>query len=309
MASAELQTVLDMLKAVPVLQGNTVHEMRASMEAMTASAPPPEAATCEPTDAGGGPAEWVTADEAASSDRAIVYLHGGGYCLGSLNSHRNLAANLSRAARARVLNVDYRLAPEHPHPAAIDDAVAAYGHALDQGLAPEKLAVGGDSAGGGLTVATLVALRNAGKPLPAAGICISPWVDLTLSGESMQTKAGLDPIVTEASLRMMADAYAPGPAAKSPGASPLFDDLEGLPPLLVHVGSAEVLLDDARSLVERAEKAGVDVEFDVWEDLFHVWHAFAGLLPEAQQAIDKIGAYLDRRWRATEAVARSSPKR
>ena len=292
MASAELQTVLDMLKAVPVLQGNTVHEMRASMEAMTASAPPPEAATCEPTDAGGVPAEWVTADEAASSDRAIVYLHGGGYCLGSLNSHRNLAANLSRAARARILNVDYRLAPEHPFPAAVEDATAAYRWLLSTGVDPARVVIAGDSAGGGLTVATLVALRDAGDPLPAAAVCLSPWVDMEGIGESMKTKAEADPIIQAEGLLKLAKAYLGDADPRTPLAAPLYADLSGLPPLLIQVGTAEVLLDDATRLAERARAAGVDVTLEPWEDMIHIWQFFAAMLPEGQQAIDRIGEFM-----------------
>jgi phosphinothricin tripeptide acetyl hydrolase len=240
------------------------------------------------------PAEWTDA-EGARDDAAIVYLHGGGYVMGSIATHRGLCARLSQAARARVLSVDYRLGPEHPHPAAVDDAVAAVRFVRESGVAPRRTAIAGDSAGGGLTLATLVALRDAADPLPAAGLCISPWTDLALSGASIATKAAEDPMVRGADLKLMADAYLAGRDAKTPLASPLYADLGGLPPLLLQVGSAEVLLDDAVRMVERASKAGVSADLRVWQDMFHVWHAFAQILPEGQQAVDEMAAFFEKR--------------
>jgi len=291
MASAELQTVVQMLRSQPPIQGDDIHSMRAAMESLMGAIPPPEDAKLEPVDAGGVPAEWTTAD-GADSGRVVVYFHGGGYTLGSIATHRPLVARLSRAAGARVISVDYRLAPEHPCPAAIEDAVAAYRHVVAGGVAPSRIAIAGDSAGGGLTAACLVALRDAGDPLPAAGVCISPWLDLSLSSGSWQTRADADPLVKRREIQMMADAYLAGADPKSATASPLFADLAGLPPMLVQVGTAEVLFDDANGFAERARAAGVDVELDVWEDMIHVWHAFADLLPEARDAIDQIAAFL-----------------
>jgi acetyl esterase/lipase len=250
----------------------------------------------EPVDAGGVPAEW-TAAPGARTDRTLVYLHGGGYCLGSVATHRSLVARLSRAARVRVLSVDYRLAPEHPHPAAVEDAVAALRFAYASGLDPARVAVGGDSAGGGLAVAALLALRDRGLPLPAAGVCISPWTDLSASGASVRTRADLDPLVDADDLACLAAAYLGGRDPRAPLASPLFADLRGLPPLLVHVGTAEILLDDATRLAENARDAGVDVELEVWDDMIHVWHAFADLLPEGVQAIEGIATFLEKRLR------------
>jgi acetyl esterase/lipase len=261
------------------------------MESLMGAIPPPEDAKLEPVDAGGVPAEWTTAD-GADSGRVVVYFHGGGYTLGSIATHRPLVARLSRAAGARVISVDYRLAPEHPCPAAIEDAVAAYRHVVAGGVAPSRIAIAGDSAGGGLTAACLVALRDAGDPLPAAGVCISPWLDLSLSSDSWQTRADADPLVQRREIQMMADAYLAGADPKTATASPLFAGLAGLPPILVQVGTAEVLLDDANGFAERARAAGVDVELDVWKDMIHVWHAFADLLPEARDAIDRIAAFL-----------------
>jgi acetyl esterase/lipase len=189
--------------------------------------------------------------------------------------------------------VDYRLAPEHPFPAAVDDAVAAYRFALSTGVDPANTALCGDSSGGGLALATLVALRDHGDPLPATAVCMSPWTDLTLSGASLQENRGADPMVSASTLGLMADAYLGDLDPRSPTASPLFADLAGLPPLLIQVGSPELLLDDTTRFAERAEAAGVDVTLEIWDDVFHVWHSFADLLPEARDAIARIGTYVD----------------
>lgn len=291
MPGPEIQTVVDMLRANPPLAGSDIAEMRAGMEAFTTAAPLPEGVDFDPVDAGGVPAEWTRA-AGASDDRVVLYFHGGGYVMGSVATHRGLTAGISRAAGAHVLSVDYRLAPEHPYPAAVEDGVAAYRFLREQGVAPGQLALAGDSAGGGLTIATLLALREAGEPLPACGVCISPWVDLTQGGESMETKADEDPLVGREVLQQMADAYVADGDPRAPTASPCFADLAGLPPLLIQVGTAETLLDDARSLADRAKTSGVDVVLEEWDQMIHVWHAFALLLPEAKQAIDRIGQYL-----------------
>jgi acetyl esterase/lipase len=242
-------------------------------------------------DAGGVPAEWV-AVEGAEHEAVVLYLHGGGYCIGSLNTHRGMAARVAGACGARVLNVDYRLAPEHPHPAAVDDAVAAYRWLLGTGVAPGAIVVGGDSAGGGLVVATLLALRDAGDPLPAAGVCMSPWVDLTCTSGTFETKADDDPMCSKEGLDEMAAAYAGEHDVHHPLVSPLHADLSRLPPLLIQVGTAEVLLDDAVRLAERARSAGVDVRLEAWDDLVHVFQAFAPVVPEAVEALDGIGAFV-----------------
>jgi acetyl esterase/lipase len=294
--SPELEALVGALRSGTGVSGDDIPAMRESMAAAMAGFVPPADVRYEPVDAGGVPAEWTTAP-GARADRALVYLHGGGYCLGGVATHRGLAARLSRTARLRVLNVDYRLAPEHPHPAAVEDAVAAVGFAYASGLAPSRVAVGGDSAGGGLTLAALVALRDAGLPLPAAGVCISPWTDLTGSGDSVRTRADLDPLVDAEDLHRLAAAYLGGGDPRAPLASPLFADLRGLPPLLVHVGTAEILLDDATGLAERARDVGVPVELEVWDDMIHVWHAFADVLPEGVQAIEGIAGFLEKRLR------------
>jgi epsilon-lactone hydrolase len=292
MSQQQLQTIVEMLRSQPVVNPNaTVEEARAGFEQVASMFPVDADIEREVVSAGGVKAEWVRAP-ASDAGRAVLYLHGGGYVIGSIDTHRSLAARLSRASKAPVLVIDYRLAPEHPHPAAVDDSVTAYRWMLAQGLKPARIAVAGDSAGGGLTVATLVAIRDAKLPLPSAGACLSPWVDLEGIGESMTTKADVDPIVQKAGLLQMAAAYLGGRAPRTPLAAPLYADLSRLPPLLIQVGTAETLLDDASRLAERARKAGVTVSYEPWENMIHVWHLFAPMLDEGQQAIDRIGEFV-----------------
>jgi acetyl esterase/lipase len=249
---------------------------------------------CERVGAGGVPAEWIYDPEAAA-DRVLLYLHGGGYMIGSMRTHRVPLSRLSRAAGVRVLGLEYRLAPENPFPAALEDSVAAYRWLLSEGCDPGKITIGGDSAGGGLTMAVLVALRYLGEPMPAAGICLSPWVDLEGTGESMNTKAEEDPIVQREMLEFMTDLYVGNRDRRAPLAAPLYADLRGLPPLLIQVGTAETLLDDSKRLADRAKAAGVEVDLQIWDDMVHVWHLFAPVLPEGQQAIEDIGEFVRRR--------------
>ena len=291
MSQQQLQTLVQMLKSQPLNPEQTVEETRAGFEQMAAMMPVEADVKCEPVNAGGVKSEWVTAP-GADAGRAILYLHGGGYVIGSINTHRSLAGRLSRAAKARVLVIDYRLAPEHPHPAAVEDAVAAYRWMLAQGLKPNRIAVSGDSAGGGLTVAALVAIRDAKLPMPAAGAPLSPWVDMEAIGDSMTSKSAADPIVQKPGLLNMAKAYLGGKDPRTPLAAPLYADLSGLPPLLIQVGTAETLLDDASRLAERAKKAGVKVTYEPWENMIHVWHLFAPMLDEGQQAIERVGEFV-----------------
>ena len=291
MSQQQLQQIIQMLKAQPIAGHPTVQDMRANFEQMTNVFPLAADVKCEPVNAGGVKSEWVTTP-GADAGRAVLYLHGGGYVIGSINTHRDLASRISRAAKARVLLIDYRLAPEHPFPAAVEDSVAAYRWMLAQGLKPSRIAVAGDSAGGGLTVATLVAIRDAKLAVPAAGVCLSPWIDLEGVGDSMKSKAAVDPMVQKEALLEMAKHYLKGQDARSPLAAPLYADLAGLPPLLVQVGTAETLLDDSTRLAERARKAGVKVTLEPWENMIHVFQVFAPMLDEAQQAIDKIGEFV-----------------
>jgi acetyl esterase/lipase len=222
----------------------------------------------------------------------ILYLHGGGYLFGSARTHRVMLAHMARAAKARVLALDYRLAPEIPFPAPVEDSVSAYRWLQAQGISPHKIAIGGDSAGGGLVVAALVALRSVGEPMPAAGVCISAWTDMESTGTSMATNAEADPSVSKERLLKIAKVYLGGKDPRAPLASPIHADLTGLPPLLLQVGSIEVLLDDSTMLKSRAKEAGVSVEMEVWEDMPHVWHHYAPILPEARKAIGKIGEFV-----------------
>ena len=294
MASPQLATLVEMLRsAPPVPQDMEIPERRQHMEELTRAAPLPEGTRTTAVDAGGVPSEWVEVP-GATGEATILYLHGGGYTIGSVRTHRALVARLAAASGARGLIVDYRLGPEHPFPAAVDDALAAYRWLVRGGTDTRRIVVAGDSAGGGLTVALLVALRDAGDPLPAAGVCISPWTDLACTGASMTTCAARDPMVQRDGLLGMAAAYLAGQDPRSPLASPIHADLRGLPPLLVHVGTAETLLDDATRLAERARAAAVAVDLEVWDDMVHVWHAFAPLLPEADEAIAGIGVWVRR---------------
>jgi monoterpene epsilon-lactone hydrolase len=291
MSQEQLQTIIQQLKSNPLLEQPSVEAVRAGFEQMGAMFPVPPDVKCEPVKAGTVKAEWITAPGAAA-DRAILYLHGGGYVIGSINTHRSLAAGVSRAAKARVLLIDYRLAPENPHPAAVEDSTAAYRWLLAQGFSPQRIVVAGDSAGGGLTAATLVALRDKGEKLPAAGVCLSPWVDLEGLGESMTSKASVDPMVKKDGLLQLAGLYLGGKDPRTPLAAPLYANLSGLPPLLILAGTWETLLDDASRLAERARKAGVDVTYEPVEGMIHVWQLFAPILDEGQQSIERIGKYV-----------------
>ncbi len=291
MSQQQLDTLLQMMKAQPILESTTVQQQRAGFEQMAGMFPVDADIKREPVTANGVKSEWVSAPD-ADAGRAILYLHGGGYVIGSIATHRALAARLSRAAKARVLVIDYRLAPEHPFPAAVDDSVAAYRWMLAQGLKASRIAVAGDSAGGGLSAATLVAIRDAKLPVPAAGVLLSPWVDMEGIGESMTSKDSVDPMVHKDGLLGMAKAYLAGQNPRTPLAAPLYADLTGLPPLLIQVGTSETLLDDASRFAERAKKAGVNVTYEPWENMIHVWQIFAPILDEGQQAIDKIGAFV-----------------
>ena len=223
--------------------------------------------------ANGVKAEWTTTPDADRS-KAILYLHGGGYVIGSLDSHRHVAAEAGRAARARTLAIDYRLAPEHPFPAAVDDAVAGYRFLLANGVRSGGITIAGDSAGGGLVVAAMLAIRDAGLAQPACGWAISPWVDMEAIGDSMTSKAATDPTVQKAGILDMAKHYLGGADPRSPLAAPIYGDLRGLAPLLIQVGAAETLLDDAIRLAQVAGAADVAVDLQIWPEMIHVWHMY-----------------------------------
>lgn len=244
-----------------------------------------------PVNAGAVRGEWIRTS--APLQATIYYLHGGGYVACSPATHRSFTATLGRVAGAQVFALDYRLAPEHRFPAAVEDAVAGYRWLLAQGLRPQEIVIGGDSAGGGLTMATLVALRDAGVPLPSAAFCLSPWADLSATGGSLDANDRCDPMFRGAVIRQCAPIYLGAAAANEPLASPIYADLRGLPPLLIYVSDTEVLLDDALRLAARARQCAVKVELRVREDLPHVWPVMIALrLPEAREAIAEIAQFI-----------------
>jgi len=280
-------------KALPPGANITLEQRRGGMEKIAFKAA--DDIGVENVTVAGRAAEWIKAP-GSQSGRAILYLHGGGYVMGSPNTHRSLAGEISRAAQAAVLLIDYRLGPEHPFPAAVEDGVASYRWLLEQGFAPHSLAIAGDSAGGGLVVATLVSARNQGLPMPAAAVPISPWSDMTCSNESYKTRAEADPLVGSGGIGDMARLYLQGADPKDPLASPNFASLRSLPPLLIHVGKDEVLLDDSIKLDQKAKADGVNSTLEIWEDMIHVWHAFHPMLPEGKQAITRVGEFLREQW-------------
>ena len=272
----------------------TLEELRAAFVPGDRLHPVPVDVRVSEVSAGGVPAHWLAAP-GTGAGRVLLFLHGGGYELGSVRSDGELAARLGRASGMRVLFPEYRLAPEHPFPAAIDDVLAAWRWLrAGQGVSASSIAVAGDSAGGGLAVALLVAARDAGEALPAAAVLMSPTVDLTSSGASMTERADQDPISTPAMLRQFASDYLAGTDPKTPLASPLFAALSGLPPLLIQVGTADLLLSDSERLAAAAAKAGVDVTLEIGEGLPHVYQLLLGT-PEAAQATEQIGKFLQTR--------------
>lgn len=293
MASAEITRLKALLRDKALPPETSIEQRRALMEKLSFRVA--EDIVVENISIKGRRAEWLRAP-GVDDARVLLYLHGGGYVMGSANTHRALAGELSRVASAAVLVPDYRLAPEAPFPAAVDDAVAVYVWLIAQGHQPSRLAIAGDSAGGGLAVATLISLREKSLPQPGCAVCLSPWSDLNCSNASYQTRAAADPMITSADISMMAKVYLNGADPKSPLASPNRADLSGLPPLLIHVGRDELLLDDAVVLHEAARSAGVASTLEIWDDMIHVWHAFHPMLPEGKQGIARIGEYLRAQW-------------
>jgi len=289
MPDPKLAALIKTLRARPVPEKPDVAWLRQNFEDLVSAFRVADRIVSDPISAGGVPGEWLR-PAGADRERAILYLHGGAYVIGSVRTYRDLVWRMARAAAVSALAIDYRLAPEHPFPAAVDDAVAAYRWLIEQ-VDPSRVVIAGDSAGGGLTLATLVALRDTRVPLPAAAVCLSPWVDLEGLGESMTTKADVDPMILREPLLELAQMYLGGADPRTPLAAPLYADLAGLPPLLVQVGTAEMLLDDATRLAERARAADVDVTLSVYEDMIHVWQLFP-LLDDTKRAVAEIGTYV-----------------
>ena len=295
---APIDAVIDRVQKVygGWTRSTSVAQMRTDWDALfEASAVP---ARIEAVAIGALHGEWVRAEEAAH-DRAVLYLHGGGFQVGSTRSHRELMSGISRAAGCAVLGIDYRRAPEHRFPAALDDALAAWHWLQGEGFASERLAVAGDSAGAGLALSAMLSLRDAGRPLPVAAALMSAWTDLTASADSYQTRAAADPIHQRPMILAMARRYLGADAdPRQPLASPLFADLAGLPPLLLQVGDRETVLGDSTLLAARARAAGVAVELEVWDGMVHVFQQFPAELAEARQAIASIGVFVRRQFGA-----------
>ncbi|MEF9524389.1 MULTISPECIES: alpha/beta hydrolase [Streptomyces] len=280
-----------LLRSAPRAETPPTPEEQREGFAAALTRPAPDGVVSRRTVLGGRPALELDPDTASGPGR-LLYLHGGGYLAGSPDTHAGLAGELARRAGLRAVSVDYRLAPEHPFPAAVDDGLAAYRELLSTGTDPQDLVLAGDSAGGGLGIATLLAAREAGLPQPAAVALFSPWVDLTLTGGSIRSKEGADPIFTEADVRAYADLYVGTGDRAAPLASPVFADLAGLPPLLVQAGANEVLLDDAVRLAGRAGADDVEVTLEVGPGLPHVYQLHYGRLEEADAALDRAARFL-----------------
>jgi epsilon-lactone hydrolase len=288
--SPQLAQALDFLRKNAVPIDASVVQRRAILDDRVRALPMLPGIQSEPLSAGGVPAEWVNI-EGVTGDRVMLFLHGGGYVAGSAAGSRDFVARLCAAANVRALSLDYRLAPEAPFPAAVQDCVAAYRWLLNQGTPAARCAIVGPSAGGGLVVATLLALRDAGDPLPVCAVSMCPYVNLTGTARSLEGHAPQD-IMDPTVLRSFADLYLQGADPRLPLASPVFADLSGLPPLLIQAGSIEVLLDDARTLAERAHACKVEVVYEEWEGMFHGWQTMASVLPEGVEAIAHVGDFI-----------------
>jgi len=290
---SEIETMRAMLRQLikrdaPPL---SLADMRAAFDGWGESYPLPEGAATEPKTLGGIGALKVSASR-SSADRALLYMHGGGYAIGSIKSHRHLVAQLCEASGFVGYALDYRLAPETVFPGAVDDAVSAYRALLESKISAQKIVIAGDSAGGGLTAATALALKALGLPQPAGLFCISPWADLSQTGASYAANAERDLIVDQTALDQWAGLYLSGQSAKNPLASPVHGDFSGLAPMLIHVGSDEVLLSDSTRLAEAAGMARVPVELLIAPDMPHVWHFMWAQLAPAREAIARAGAWM-----------------
>jgi len=297
LASRELQLAIELCRfsrrrrRPTVIDLGRLAELRAEYDEIANSHLLPNDVSYQAVRARGVSAEWVSGPK-LRDNCVILYLHGGCYTTGSVETHRDLMTRLSIETSMRVFGLNYRLAPEYPFPAAVEDAAAAYRWLLEIGIDPARIAIAGDSAGAGLALATTITLRDERSPLPGAIVCISPWVDLAVTGASMESKAGDDPIVSREMLLGWGKLYLGDSDVRTPLASPLYADLHRIPPLLIQVGSAEVLLDDSIRLADRASAAGVNTTLEVWPEMIHVWHSFATILPEGRQAIERIAKFV-----------------
>jgi acetyl esterase/lipase len=289
MADPEIVALRELLAQRP--RPAEIEERRQGFDAFAKAFPTAGDIAVEPVSANGVPAEWTSAANADIS-RVVLYVHGGGYVIGSLDSHRHLASEIARDIGGRTLALHYRLAPEHPFPAPVEDTLAGYRYLLEQGIEPRNIAIAGDSAGGGLVVAALVAIRDAGLSQPACGWCISPWVDMEGIGDSMTDKAEEDPMVQKDPLLEMSKLYLNGANPRSPLAAPIYADLTGIAPLFIQVGAAETLFDDAIRLARVAGAAHVPVTLEIWPEMVHVWHLFHPRVTAGRRAIAAGAGYV-----------------
>jgi monoterpene epsilon-lactone hydrolase len=300
MMGAILKKMADAIKGGdPLPTENNVEQSRAGMEKSVSIMKPPKGVAFAPVDMSGVPAERASTKR-APRDRALMYLHGGAYCIGSITSHHAIVGKLASMLGIQAFNVGYRLAPEHPFPAALDDAILAYKWLLEHGSIPSKgLVIAGDSAGGGLTIATLMRIRDEGLPPPKAAFCFSPWTDLAITGETMETKANVDVMLTRAGVARCAGFYAAGNDRTNPLVSPLYGKCEGLPPVFIQVGTSEILLADSTRMAQKLKDAGCQVQLDVWEHMFHVFVTMAcipfigPLIPECSGALKNIKRFVN----------------
>ena len=294
MSPHEIDSIRALLSSKPRPTGWS--ERRQRIEEVGSAWPIADDVQLEPVDLGGGiHGEWSIVPGSDAS-RVLIFFHGGGYCSGSIVSHRRMVTEAGRAGRMRTLAVAYRLAPEHPYPAAAEDAMKAWRFVREMGVASRHIAIGGDSAGGNLTIMLINRLRGAGQEQPACAWLVSPWTDLTMSGVSLATKDASDPLIHKAYLDELSSAYAPAPLDRSdPLISPLFSDLHGFPPTLIQVGSAETLLDDAVRFARAAGVADVDVTLEIWPHMIHAWPMWNAKLTEGRQALTRFGNFV-RRW-------------
>ena len=294
--ASEIETVRGILAQLGegAPENPTWEEQRANYETAGDNMPMADGVSVEETSLGGVKGLKLTPSD-VKPGRTLLYFHGGGYCIGSPKGHRPMVSHIAAAMGATAYSMDYRMAPEDPFPAAVDDALASYKALLDAGTAPEKIAISGDSAGGGLTLACALAAKDAGLPQPACLMPISPWADLTNSGWSYEAKAESDPMINQENITAFAGTYLNGADVKTPLASPCFADLSGLAPMLIQVGSEECLLSDSILLAERAGAAGVPVQLEIWADMIHVWHFFHAFLSDAREAVSGMANWAEHR--------------
>jgi epsilon-lactone hydrolase len=293
MASPEFAAFLNTLRSRPTPAGLSIAELRQRFSTFAGQFVPDSDLQFEPVEADGVPAEWCIPPDVQSYG-TLLFLHGGGYCIASVRDYREFVGRLAKATRRRVLSVEYRLAPEHPFPAALNDAIRAY-RWLRVSKPDQNIVVGGDSAGGGLSMSLLISLRDAGEPLPCGAFLISPSTDLAKEGASMQSRAAVDPIITPETTQRYAKAYAGERSVREPLISPLYADLGNLPPLLILVGDCERLLDDSTRLAQKARHAKTQVTIEVWDEMVHIWPFFASLLPEGRAAIQHVAEFVGER--------------